>query len=163
MEILAAPPPNFDQVVAAFPFALRDGISFSWGLTPEGKPRIYCPSRDRIPPLHGVIKAHENVHCQRQGKDEDAIRAWWDRYLVDPMFRFEEEVLGHRAELRAWKTYETDPRRLALWKQDIAEKLAGPLYGNLVTVEFARRMISVDVDHSKVRRMLKEQNQGASA
>lgn len=156
MEILAARPPNFDAIVAKFPFARNEGISFSWGLNAEGKPRIYCPSAEQIPPLHGVIKAHENVHCQRQGKDEGAIRAWWERYLVDDLFRFEEEVLGHRAELRAWKTYERDPRKLERWKHDIAAKLAGPLYGNLVTPEFARRMLVVEVDHVKVRRMLRE-------
>lgn len=162
MEILAARPPNFDAIVAKFPFARNEGISFSWGLNAEGKPRIYCPSAEQIPPLHGVIKAHENVHCQRQGKDEDAIRAWWDRYLVDPMFRFEEEVLGHRAEDRAWRTYERDPRRLAYWRQVIAEKLAGPLYGSLVTVEFARRMLTVEVNHIKVRKMVREE-QGTRA
>lgn len=156
MLIIPDKPPNFDAIVAKFPFALNEGISFSWGLNAGGAPVVYCPSLTRIPPLHGVIKAHENVHCQRQGKDEGAIRAWWERYLEDDMFRFEEEVLGHRAEWRAWRTYETDPRKLEHWKHDVASKLAGPLYGNLVTVEFARRMLVVEVDHAKVRRMLKE-------
>src|SRR4051812_39011441 len=99
MEIVVARPPNFDAIVEVFPFAQNAGVIFTYGQT------IYNPSAVSISP---ALKCHESVHAQRQGSNEEEIRAWWERYLKEPMFRLEEELLAHRAEYRSFKGWTKD-------------------------------------------------------
>ena len=147
MNVLVSKPPNYDEVVARFPFARNQGVIFTYGQT------IYNPSDISI---SAALKCHESVHAQRQGEDEEGIREWWRRYLDEPMFRFEEELLAHRAEYRAFKGWEKNPRKVAQELESIAARLSGPLYGNVLTLAKARRLIVVDVDRKKVAKLLRE-------
>ena len=137
MEVVVAPPPNFEDILRVFPLASRPGTLFTYGQT------IYNPSGIVIP---GQIKAHEAVHGQRQGTNEEEIRNWWARYLEEPVFRLEEELLAHRAEYRAFRGWTKDRNAVARQLDYIAQRLCGPLYGGLLTYAAARRMITVDVD-----------------
>lgn len=145
MQIVVARPPNYDEIVAKFPFAANGGVIFTYGRT------IYNPSAVAI---SGALKSHEAVHADRQGEDVDG---WWRRYLADPVFRLEEELLAHRAEYRSTKTFILDPNARARELQRIAERLGGPLYNQAISVALARRLISVDVDRKKVSKLLREQ------
>lgn len=148
MNVVAARPPNYDAIVAKFPFAARAGVIFTYGQT------IYNPSESTISP---ALKCHESVHAQRQGDDPAEIEAWWVRYLEEPIFRTEEELLAHRAEYRAMKSWTRDPNAAARELNRIAERLAGPLYGGVLSLSAARRLILVDVDRKKVAKLLREQ------
>lgn len=142
MEIVVANPPNFDEIVAVFPFARNPGVIFTLGQT------IYNPSAVAI---SAALKCHESVHGQRQGTNQDEIRGWWSRYLNDPQFRLEEELLAHRAEYRAFRSWTKDRNAVARELEVISRRLSGPLYGGLLTHAAARRFIVVDVDRKPVR------------
>lgn len=134
MKIIVAYPPMFEEIAAVFPQARKPGVVFSWG------DWLYNPTGDELLPQ---IKAHESVHGQRQGETDDGIREWWKEYLYDPAFRLEEELLAHRAELRAVKSWEKDRNDVARALDAIARRMSSSLYGNLLTYQQARRFLVV--------------------
>ncbi len=135
MKVVHAPPPIFEEILSVFPDAGRPGVMFCFG------DKIYAPGPPRT--IGREFVAHEQVHCDRQGAD---ILAWWRRYLVDPVFRLEEELPAHIAEFKSlceqqrahWVSYRALRRTVAA---HVARKLAAPLYGRMITVEDARKAI----------------------
>ena len=134
MEIVLARPPMFDEIDAVFHVAGKPVI-FTWGNT------IYNPEGCTVSP---ALKAHESVHAQRQTNDDRQIRSWWERYLLDPQFRYAEELAAHRAEYRAFKSWTKDRNELAQRLHQIAGRLSGPLYGGVASYTEARRSIAAD-------------------
>lgn len=128
LRIIHQPPPNYAQVVAKFPFAARPGTIFCYGRA------LFIPNGGHVTPS---LMAHETVHADRQGNDPVG---WWASYLVDQQFRFDEELPAHIAEYRWFNNHPRDDRRIML--RQIAARLAGPLYGRLVTVHQAKRLIT---------------------
>jgi hypothetical protein len=128
-------PPVYDRCVDVFGKAAIVGkpILWSWG------DRIYNPEDVDIPP---ELFAHEAAHAAQQGTEEKGIRRWWDNYLRDPKFRFEEEVLGHRAE---WFNYvrRHPGHNCGPVLEAMAKRLAGDLYGNMVPLDIARATLLV--------------------
>lgn len=123
MRIVYERPPNFALVDRQFHVAGKPVI-FSWG------DRIYNPERINIPKQ---IIEHEEVHGARQTTDDKAIWAWWDRYLIDPSFRFEEELIAHRVEYRAYCKRHRGGGAQKKYLDFTARRLSSPLYGNVVT------------------------------
>jgi hypothetical protein len=124
-------PPNFEAIRAVFPGACGEGVVFAYGNT------IYNPSGLKLPP---ELVAHEIVHCERQLAM--GVEAWWDRYLVDGQFRFEEELLAHIAEFKSiMSKYSYKKHAIGRVRQKaiehVAHKLAAPLYDRMVTVHQA--------------------------
>lgn len=119
-------PPNFEEIRAAFPLAANKGVIFAYA------PDIYVPDGTELP---ASLVAHEEVHIARQ--QDLGVDEWWKRYLIDVKFRFEEELLAHRAEYQFLAAQaESRPVRRQMLKL-VAKKLAAPLYGNLISVEKA--------------------------
>jgi hypothetical protein len=135
LKILPVHPPNYHRILQTFPNAKNPGVIFAYGDT------IYAPGRTSLPP---ELVAHESVHGERQLAI--GVENWWERYLTDPAFRYDEELLAHRAEYR--KLCGIAPtrqvRRAGL--KMIAKKLAAPLYGCMVTV--ARAMQDLEADEA---------------
>jgi hypothetical protein len=135
MRIEFAPPPNIDAIEKVFPGVRKDcyvkGIFFAWGNT------IFNPSR-RPMPLE--ILAHEACHSI-QHEQQFGPEAWWDQYLADKRFRFEQELQAHRIEYQdvLFQGGSRTLRRLQL--ASISERLAGPLYGKMTTKAKAKEMI----------------------
>lgn len=128
MNIVRGTPPNFDAIVKAFPAAAREGVIFTHGDT------VYVNGEPLLPPQ---LKAHEAVHVnqqQRTGTDR-----WWELYLAEPEFRYEQELIAHRAEYRTLKHLDRNYAARSL--NFIASRLASPLYGSVVTVSQAKRAI----------------------
>lgn len=120
-EIKAMRPPNFNAIVEVFPNAVNRGVIFAYA------PYIYVPSGNKLPPQ---LIAHEEVHIRRQEKQ--GVENWWFAYLTDPAFRYEEELLAHRAEWeKLTEGANRQVKRAAL--KEIAKKLAAPLYNKMVT------------------------------
>ena len=80
MKIVNEKPPIFDKIVKAGMSPSLDSTIFTYGDT------IYNPSGRPIP---DHLIAHEARHFKQQGNDP---AAWWDKYLVDKEFRFEQEA-----------------------------------------------------------------------
>lgn len=133
MTVVLEQPPMIDAIAAAFPAARKPGTIFSWGA------KLYNPSGVAISP---ALKAHEAVHGQRQGNTDDEVRAWWERYIEDAAFRFDEELIAHRAEYRALCASTKDRNARARGLHVMAARLASPLYGGLVSYNEARRVIA---------------------
>ncbi len=131
MKIIKDVPPNFAAILRVFPGATGEGVIFAYA------PDIYAPYVENIGP---EFLAHESVHIARQ--EAIGVEEWWNKYLVDPTFRYEEELLAHRAEYQ--KLMEMTPtrqvRRSAL--KQVAKKLAAPLYGKIISVDQAMKDIA---------------------
>lgn len=126
MRIAIARPPLYEKIDAAFHVA--------------GKPVIFCFGDTIFNPM-GVpvsreLMAHEEIHSERQGDD---IIAWWERYLIDPGFRYQEELPAHVSEYRAYCKRHGSGRNKYL--NAIAARLASPLYDARVTYEQAHMAI----------------------
>ena len=130
MRIVVAPPPNMRAIEKAFG-PIPKSVIFAFGDV------IYNPGNCKIQP---AIIAHEQKHGSRQGPSDYDVLAWWDRYIADPAFRLEEEVPAHQAEYKAFCKRHGGAARTN-YLNLCAQKLASPLYGNLVTVAEARHMI----------------------
>jgi hypothetical protein len=114
MAIIVARPPNFEQILAAFPDAAKLGVIFAYG------PDVYSPSGLSIAP---ALLAHESVHCERQRSDP---QYWWNSYIADAKFRYAEELLAHVAEFQAQRF--SDRNQYAKLLMFTAARLVAPLY-----------------------------------
>lgn len=114
--ILIDRPPNFEQILAAFPGASGPGVIFSW------EDRIFNPSGRPIP---GPLVAHEELHGRRHVLAGGSLK-WWDKYIADPEFRYTEELLAHVAEMRAQPCRDRNYHDRLLW--NTANRLVAPLY-----------------------------------
>lgn len=130
MKIIDDYPPNYKEIADTFNLTGRPGIVFTYGDV------LYNPSGAKID-LH--LMKHEETHMHEQrkiGRD-----AWWKRYLVDQEFRLEQELKAYRAQHKCLKqNYPRDYRRLVT--QQIAKDLSSKMYGNIVTKEEAKRLIT---------------------
>lgn len=116
-------PPNIAKLRARF-VAISESTIFTYA------PVVYVPGGFRLPV---TIAAHERVHLRQQGDDP---ATWWERYVNDVEFRFQQELEAHRAEWRAARRGGRRDERYA-----IASRLASPLYGSMITVPEALKAI----------------------
>lgn len=123
MKIEIANPPNFEHILAAFPNASQPGVIFAYGDT------IYNPSNIVIP---SPLLAHEEVHGERQrhivGYGYPGARTWWEKYIDDPEFRYNEELLAHAAEYKVQIRVLHDRNERAKLVMRTAQRLLAPLY-----------------------------------
>ena len=127
-------PPLWDEIDAEFHVAGKS-ILFAFGGL------IYNPEGGKIT---RELVAHEAIHGQRQGPDPDQCFEWWRRYIQDKGFRLQEEIPAHQAEYKAYCKRHGFGRDKYL--DFVAEKLASPLYGNLISSAKARRIITEPTD-----------------
>lgn len=111
-------PPNYAAINRAFNVRGKPVI-FCFGDT------VYNPGRIKVP-RHLMV--HEGVHSRQQGSNP---AGWWDRYIVDPSFRLEQEIAAHYAECAVV------PNQI----DEIAARLASPLYGNMIDFARARAIL----------------------
>lgn len=110
-------PPNWDQIVEAFPHAKTLPTIFAYGED------IYNPSNVLIPQ---ALLQHEYKHCARQFQVGAVY--WWDRYIRDPEYRYGEELLAHVEEYRALLAGTKDRNTRARISIRTAARLVAPLY-----------------------------------
>lgn len=111
----------------------------------RGKPIIYSWGKYIYNPLSinvtAELMAHERCHSLQQGHNETDIILWWHKYLDDVEFRYQQELPAHAAEYNLFCTTNKSREHRARFLQHVANKLAAPLYGNLVTHRQAIREI----------------------
>lgn len=117
--ILIERPPNFEQILKAFPNADKPGVIFAYG------DFIYNPSGVTIPE---PLLAHESMHQKRQqGPGKMSPEIWWALYIEDNAFRYREELEAHVAEYKA-QTHGLDRNHRAKLLMATAQRLVAPLY-----------------------------------
>jgi hypothetical protein len=130
MSVVIGRPPNFDQILAAFPNADKPGVIFTYG------GEIYNPDGVHIP---AALMAHEYVHIQRQCRYLKPEH-WWGAYIADPVFRYTEELFAHVAEFKA-QAHGIDRNQRAQLLMSTARRLVAPLY-NYVPPRSVKQAIS---------------------
>lgn len=133
MTVVNALPPMFDEIDAVFKVRGKP-VMFAWGN------KIYAPMQQGQ--ISKALLAHEQVHGDRQFATAGGVEAWWRQYLEDRAFRLAEEIPAHRAELSHLLTKAKGPSMRAHALSRTAARLAAPLYGNLITIAEARKVLT---------------------
>lgn len=132
MKIIFERPPIWAEIIKHFPHVQTTrGVLYCWGDS------ICNPDRVEVT---RSVHAHEEVHSVRQAKMGGPGR-WWARYMTDPAFRFDEELPAHIVEYRLQQDDSRHRNERRFYLNQIAERLAGPLYGHLITIEKAKRLL----------------------
>ncbi len=123
MEIRREQPPNIEKIRAKL--APDENTCFTY------EDIIYAPNLTDAAQIEDHLALHEEIHSHQQ-RELGAV-GWWDKYLEDPAFRLEEELLAYSAQY-AFVCKKDIP---AVVKKNflgrIAQDLASPIYGNLLT------------------------------
>lgn len=131
MKISYEKPPMLDMIIAAGMRPIVEKTCFTYGDT------LYNPGK--LPNLPPEYMRHEETHSVQQGKSPDG---WWQRYLVDPYFRIDQEAEAFAVQYLFYKTYINRDRNAgarALFQ--LAGLLASPTYGSIIGHQAAQRMI----------------------
>lgn len=129
LKIVINYPPNIQAIRLAFGAAAIKHAVYTYG------PTIFVPN-GRAPEPHLI--AHEEVHVLQQGADP---AAWWQRYLIDPDFRREQELEAYQAQYAfIAETCDRKTRRFAL--RHLCKDFASAMYGCVVTPKEAEAMIT---------------------
>lgn len=133
MKVVRELPPLFDEIDAVF--NIRDQrVIFAWG------DKIFAPKQQGELPK--ALLVHEAVHGERQMAYPGGVVAWWRRYIAEPQFRLDEEIPAHKAELAHLLTKAKGPAMRAHYLSRTAARLAGPLYGGLITIAEAKKALA---------------------
>lgn len=128
MKIVADYPPNIEKIKKHFP--ITENTVFTYGDT------LYIP-KGTMPDKPLLV--HEETHV-KQHEAAGGPEAWWDRYFVDREFRLTQELEAYRNQYKAMAGMPLAQKRQ--YTQSIALDLAGPLYGNIMTVADAIKLIT---------------------
>lgn len=120
-------PPNIDAIDKKFHVKNKPNILYTFG------PIIYNPSDVIIP--HWLV-AHEEVHWERQMNTSP--EAWWQNYIDDDDYRYNEELLAHQREYQVFTTYAKSRNERRLGLKGMAKRLSSDIYGNCVDFETAK-------------------------
>lgn len=132
MKIVKGYPPNHAAIVDALHPA--GNFIFTYGDT------IYSPMTDV---LEDDIIAHEEAHERQQTRNDDKFgpRKWWERFLIDGVFRFREELEAYREQWEYIERYEPDRNVAHAKLVNMARFLSSPSYGNMCTFSEAMEKI----------------------
>jgi hypothetical protein len=110
MRVVQGYPPNFGKIDEVLHPPAH--ATYAYG------ERIYNPSGKEMPP---DIILHEEMHRRQQG---DNPEAWWDQYLFDPAFRYEQELEAYGAQYAFAKAHGIRGKMLAALLDSMATALS---------------------------------------
>lgn len=133
------------QQLPEFVQACVDKIWKSVGGAPKNKKDIIFTFHDGIYTLNPFpedVFVHECVHYVRQGGGDnlELAKQWWDRYAVDPKFRYDEELLAYRAQYKFIQKHFNKPQAFEYAKR-LAKDLSSSMYGGMISFEGALNAI----------------------
>lgn len=128
MKIVKGYPPIIDKIKEKF--TIHDTTVYTWGDT------IFTPAGVII---NDHVMIHEEIH-EWQQRRIGSPEAWWERYLADPAFRFQQELEAYQAQYKFFMKHH-DRNKVFFFLHGIAGDLSGELYGHMVTYDKAKRLI----------------------
>ena len=128
MKIVKGYPPNYDRI--AEQFTLDSSVIFTYGDT------IYVPGGGD---LNKPLIIHESIHSKQQA--DMGIEKWWKNYFEDEKFRLSQEVEAYRNQFVAYKGSVHSQVKIAVFLNGIAKDLSSDIYGNIITLEEAIKLI----------------------
>lgn len=105
---------------------------------------IYNPGGMNLP---DHIIEHEEVHCDQQAAYAGGVDGWWSRYLLDPLFRVQQEAEAYGMQYRYMCAHQKDRNARTRILLDLAGFLSGPMYGRTINRQAAADLIK---KHAKV-------------
>jgi hypothetical protein len=99
-------------------------------------PNIHAKDIDS---LEDDVIEHELVHIRRQGDDP---QVWWERFLTDPAFRLEEELVAYKRQYNYLKGKKIDRNVLDKRVRTWSHNLSGRAYGFLTDYQSAYNNIT---------------------
>lgn len=130
MKIKNSYPPNYDELIKHFDIADNPNIIFTYGN------KLYVPNKQNIP---DDLIVHESIHMEQQKKI--GVKEWWNKYIFDIDFRIDQEAEAYNAQYKYLKESFNRHDRRAKLKQ-LVEVFSGPVYGNILTPELAKELIT---------------------
>lgn len=130
MRIVYEQPPAriYEACVEQFGVSFDDGVVWTYGDAIHTK---YL--------LRPDVGAHEKVHIKQQ--KAMGVIEWWDKYLGDPQFRFDQELEAYQEQWRFIKKNVKSRNDQFNFLKQIARDLSGPMYGGLLSYQEALKKI----------------------
>jgi len=85
--------------------------------------------------------AHEQTHVRQQLEYIGGADAWWQEYLSNDKFRFDQELEAYRNQYQWLVKNEKNKEEVFKFWKHYATSLSGSMYGNLVDYWEAMRLI----------------------
>lgn len=126
MEIIYGYPPNIEEIKKHF--SLSDSVVFTYGN------KLYNPHKGHV---DEHLMKHEETHARQQGDDP---AAWWKKYLSDPEFRLQQEAEAYGRQYRSFAVHH-DRNKVFFFLHGIAYDLSSGIYGNIISLEEAKKLI----------------------
>lgn len=134
MKIVNEFPPNYNRILEVFPeVATQKHVVFTVGNV------IYNPAGGKLP---SYVVAHEGVHTLQQ--HAIGVDIWWDKYLVNPQFRLEQELEAYQAEYKYFCRMYKDRNERNSFLRFQALMCSSPMYGEMVPFNKAMELIKND-------------------
>lgn len=130
MQILKGKPPVYDRIIDAG-LKPTENTVFTYG------DKLYIQDLDEKQ-IEPVLLAHEETHTKQQGDD---IEGWWDKYINDEKFRFDQELEAYGAEYKKVidMGFKDKFKKYAL--NAFAKDLSSSMYGSIITIHEAESKI----------------------
>lgn len=140
MKISTQYPPNYKEIVAAFPVVERQRIAiFGYGDT-LFNPFEITLSQDLI--------IHESEHARQQAHNATVAKLWWTRYISDSQFRLEQEIEAYGAQLE-FLGKDANRANRKKYLRIVGDMLGGPVYGNMIKPKEARELLTLYLQNKK--------------
>ena len=128
-EIINTPPPRalYKKIKERFG---AENVDWEKGIVFTVGDKIYCKFK-----LRQDLITHEKTHIKQQA--EIGVDIWWDKYLSDDSFRYDEELEAYRNQYRWIKHNIKDRNKQNDMLHSFARDLSGGMYGGLVSMSEA--------------------------
>jgi len=120
----------YDKAVEKWGVDFNKGIVFTYGDT------IHSAG-----PIPKDLMVHELVHVKQHREYPGGPDMWWERYLEDDKFRYEQELEAYRKQYQWVKNNVKDREKVHKHFMHYAQCLSGSMYGKLVTLQEAMKQI----------------------
>jgi hypothetical protein len=127
MKVAVGFPPNIKEIRRAL--NPHGDTVFTYGDT------LFIP---RLGTISTDLFAHEMTHTRQQGKNP---KAWWKKYLSDAQFRLSQEAEAYHNQYKLFVEQHKDRNICAKFLLLIATALSGRMYGNMVNISDAMKLI----------------------
>lgn len=128
VKVLHDKPTIYDELHRRFGVEWDDKVIITF------YPYVYC--KVNLTPEKII---HESVHLKQQALI--GVDIWWKNFLLDPVFRLQEELAAHRAEAQFIIKYIKNKNDQFQYLHRIAMNLSSSMYGKLITYQKALKLI----------------------
>ena len=122
-------PPNYEDIKKALGDVWEQDVAITYGDT------IHTARTDLLPD----VIVHEQVHQKQQG---NSPAVWWQMYLTDKTFRYEQERAAYIAQAKFIKKYILDRNARFKCLSEVAQDFSSPIYGNIITYDDAIKLLT---------------------